>query len=136
MTIDTADESAHTHATPLRILCVEDDADIRALVRVSPVQIDGMQVELCADGHQACGAAAEFHPDLLLLDAILPDMTGVELLAELGAIPGIATVPAVFLTAQVRPGELQALQENHPTAIIPKPFDPMRLGAQLRRCVA
>lgn len=120
----------------MRVLFVEDDVDIRAIVRLTLVQLDGMHVQTCADGLPACKAAADFGPDLLLLDATLPDMTGVELLAVLRSIPSLATVPAVFLTALVRPSKVSALQETHPKAVIAKPFDPIELGAQLRSCVA
>lgn len=117
---------------PFRVLMVEDDADIRAIAHLSLTAVGGCIVAPCASGAEALAQATAFGPDLVLLDVMMPDMDGPTTLAALRKLPGMATVPVVFMTAKVQPQEVQAYRELGATDVVPKPFDPMTLPATLR----
>ena len=80
-----------------RILVVDDEAAITDLVGLA-LRYEGFDVASAANGRAALAAAAEQCPDLLVLDVMLPDFTGLEVCARLRA-QGIR-VPVVFLTAR------------------------------------
>lgn len=111
-----------------RILHVDDEADIREIVRVSLEAIGGFRVRSCASGAQAVASAPEFNPDLLLLDVMMPGMSGPETLAALRGGPAAVSAPAVFMTARDDAAPWRALGA---VATIAKPFDPLRLPARL-----
>jgi len=89
-----------------RILLVDDQRDIRSIVGLALGKIGGFKVKVCASGAEALAGAAEFAPDLLLLDLNMPEMDGVATLRALRAT-GLAA-PAVFFTARIKPEELGA----------------------------
>ena len=82
---------------------------------------------MCASGHEAVFAAQVFKPDLILLDVMMPGLSGPETLSALRELPALAGVPSVFLTAKAMPDQLEELMQYGATGVIVKPFDPMRL---------
>lgn len=116
-----------------RILYVEDEPDIQAVARIALEMVGGFTVEICSSGKEALTKAPGFAPDLLLLDVMMPGMDGVSTLHALRALPAIATVPAIFMTAKVQPQEIAQLMAVGALEVIPKPFDPMTLADQIRQ---
>ena len=110
-----------------RVMCVEDDADIRMILEFSLETVGGYEVCMCASGHEAVFAAQVFKPDLILLDVMMPGLSGPETLSALRELPALAGVPSVFLTAKAMPDQLEELMQHGATGVIVKPFDPMRL---------
>ena len=99
-----------------RVMCVEDDADIRMILAFSLGTVGGYEVLCCAGGASALRQAPDFRPDLVLLDVMMPGLTGPETLAALRELPVMQGVPVVFLTAKAMPDELeQLLQKTHQT---------------------
>jgi CheY-like chemotaxis protein len=115
-----------------RVMCVEDDADIRMILDFSLATLGGYQVLTFADGPAALAAVADFAPDLVLLDVMMPIMSGPEVLAELRLLPAMQGVPVVFLTAKAMPDEVEALLVHGATGVIVKPFDPVTLPQDIR----
>jgi len=115
-----------------RVMCVEDDPDIRMILEFSLANLGGYQVCLCAGGRAALTRAPVFVPDLVLLDVMMPDMSGPETLAALRQQPGMQGVPVVFITAKAMPDEVEALLEYGATGVIVKPFDPVTLPQDIR----
>ncbi len=115
-----------------KILCVEDDADIRTIAKLALEAVGGIAVELAASGEDALRLAGEVHPDLLLLDVMMPGMDGPATLRALRAMPETAELPAIFLTARTQAGEVAALRALGAVGVITKPFDPMTLADQIR----
>jgi CheY-like chemotaxis protein len=113
-----------------RILLVDDQRDIRSIVGLALGKIGGFKVRVCESGEEALANAAEFAPDLLLLDLSMPVMDGVATLKALRA-RGLAA-PAVFFTARLQPKDVDRYRDLGVLGVIPKPFDPLKLGAQLR----
>lgn len=115
-----------------RVMCVEDDPDIRMILDFSLARMGGFELCLCASGPEALAQVEAFRPQLVLLDVMMPEMTGPETLAHLRALPFMAQVPIVFLTAKAMQDEIESLLEHGATGIIVKPFDPVTLPDNIR----
>lgn len=83
---------------PKRILFVEDD-DALATVYMARLQIEGFDVKRVTDGEGALAAALSYHPDLVLLDVMMPKITGFEVLDILHNTPETANLKVIMLTA-------------------------------------
>ena len=95
------------------ILVVEDDDDTREQVS-DLLTGEGYQVVPVADGGKALAVLAQLKPDLILLDLMLPVVSGWEVLAELTANPALGTIPVVVMSAfvdQALPGVACALRK-------------------------
>ena len=115
-----------------RILYVEDEPDIQAVARIALESVGGFILEICSSGFEAVEKGSLFKPDLLLLDVMMPGMDGVSTLQELRKQPGLENTPAMFMTAKVRPSEVEQLRKEGAIDVIPKPFDPMTLSENLK----
>ena len=115
-----------------RVMCVEDDPDIRMILEFSLATVGGYDVCMCAGGQLAIDQAAAFKPDLVLLDVMMPGFTGPQTLAALRSQPGMTGVPVVFLTAKAMPDEVEELLQYGATGVIVKPFDPVTLPVDIR----
>lgn len=114
-----------------KILHVEDDPDIQAIVAMALQVVGGLTVKTCSSGAEALREAEQFAPDLFLLDVMMPEMDGPSLLKALYQIPGLSKVPAVFLTAKVQAHEVSFYRSIGAMGVIKKPFDPMTLASEL-----
>jgi CheY-like chemotaxis protein len=117
---------------PTRILYVEDDPDIQAIVRIALETVGRFQLRVCSTGREAIDALGEFRPDFVLLDVMMPGLDGPETLARIRAQDGFADVPAAFCTAKVQPQDVARLRALGACDVIAKPFDPMTLATRLR----
>jgi len=114
-----------------KILHVDDDEDIRTIAQMSLEMVGGFELEQCASGKEALVVAPTFLPDLLLLDVMMPEMTGEELWNELMQMPALANTPTIFMTAKVEHSFLTHLLRDGALAIVEKPFDPMELSQEI-----
>ena len=115
-----------------RILVVDDEPDIRTVVRMSLETVGGYEVTTCASGGEALHRVEDVEPDLILLDVMLPDMEGRDALERLRRCPA-GRVPVVFLTARVQAEAVEQLFRAGAAEVIRKPFDPMRLAEDVAR---
>ncbi|WP_415845999.1 response regulator [Stutzerimonas zhaodongensis] len=115
-----------------RILHVEDDPSIQAVVKVALEAIGGYQVRSCSSGQQALDEVEGFAPQFILLDVMMPGMGGPETLSRLGELIDLGQIPVVFMTAKVQPSEIESLRRLGARDVIVKPFDPMRLAGQIQ----
>ncbi len=116
----------------LRILYVDDEADIRSIVEFALEDEEGLTLELCTSGREAVAKAPALHPDLILLDVMMPGMDGPTTLQRLRAHAELAATPVVFVTAKVQPQEIAHFKTIGALDVIAKPFDPMVLASQIR----
>jgi DNA-binding response OmpR family regulator len=116
---------------PKKILCIEDERDVAALIAEELVE-RGFEVRLAHDGRNGLSAVLSEVPDLVLCDVSMPLMSGFELLERLAAIaPQLARVPFVFMTAlSDRVTELRGRQLGA-RDYVTKPIDFDVLGAIL-----
>lgn len=119
--------------TPRHILLVEDDDALREFTQVALETHAGYRVTACASGAQALRRVAGQVFDLFLLDVMMPEMGGPETLKALRELPGLAQVPAVFLTARTQAQEVEAYRRYQVADVIAKPFDPVLLCDRLAR---
>ena len=106
-----------------RILHVDDDRDIRDIVRLALEGKRGYSVESCASAQEALECARVFRPDLLILDMIMPGKDGLELYQAIRAIDGLAEVPVVFMTSAAQTIDVRAYERAGAIGTIMKPFD-------------
>jgi two-component system OmpR family response regulator len=116
----------------MKVLIVDDEDDIRRVVRLSLARVGGMEVLEAANGPDGLRAAESGQPDAILLDMMMPTMDGPATLEALRANPATKDIPIVFLTAKAQPAEVQRLHEIGALGVLTKPFDPMTLPALLR----
>ena len=106
----------------MRMLYVEDNR-INALLFEEIVQLrSGIELRVAEDGREALGIATEWPPDVLVLDAHLPDVNGVDLLATLRTLPGLAGVPAFMCSADSQPGRSAARRRRRLCGYWTKPI--------------
>jgi CheY-like chemotaxis protein len=116
-----------------RILYVEDEPDIRAVAQMALEAVGGFAVIACASGQEALSAAPDARADLLLLDVMMPGMDGPSTLKALREMPATAHTPVIFMTAKVQAAEVAQYKGLGALEVIPKPFDPMEISAQIQR---
>jgi len=114
-----------------KVMCVEDDADIRNILQFSLESIGGFAVCACSGGLQAINQVVAFRPDLVLLDVMMPGLTGPQTLERLREMDCMRGVAVVFLTAKAFAHEVDALIKQGATDVIVKPFDAVALPEQL-----
>lgn len=88
--------------TKKKILFVEDDAALAAVYK-SRLELEGFEVRDVNNGEKALAAALEFHPDLVLLDAMMPKISGFDVLDILRNTAETANVKIIMLTALSQP---------------------------------
>lgn len=119
-----------------RILLVEDDANLTELVRYN-LEREGFAVAHAADGEEGLMMAIELPPDLVLLDWMLPNLSGIEICRRLRRSGETANVPIIMLTARTEEGDRVRGLEIGADDYITKPFSPReliaRVNAVLRR---
>src|SRR5688572_25600816 len=114
-----------------KVLCIEDEEDIRKIQTLALESVGGFKVLTCASGAEAIQEAPAFGPQLILLDVMMPGMDGPTTLKSLRTIAGLEETPVIFVTAKVQPDEVDYYLELGALEVISKPFDPMTLASQL-----
>ena len=118
---------------PLNRICyVEDDEDIQRIVRMSLERVGKMTVEVVGDPTKAIEAMTGFHPDLVMLDWMMPKMDGPAVFRQMKLRPDTSHLPVVFITAKAAQRDLDELMKMGAAGTISKPFNPKDLPDQLR----
>jgi CheY-like chemotaxis protein len=118
---------------PLNRICyVEDDEDIQRIVRMSLERVGKMTVAVVGDPTRAIETMAEFRPDLVMLDWMMPVMDGPTLFQQMKLRPETSSLPVVFITARASQRDLDDLKTLGAAGTISKPFSPKELPDQLR----
>lgn len=115
-----------------RILVVEGDPVIRATTKLALQEAGGFVVEVCGRGAQTVRIARRFRPDLILLDANLPDMNGPAVLAAIRRDPEVRDLPVIFVTGAARPTDAEGYRALGAIGVIAKPFYPYDLAERIR----
>lgn len=128
--------SAEPSITPARrVLVVEDNEHAAYLLR-SLLEHAGYEVSLSRDGRDALAKLASMEPvDLVLLDLMLPYVSGYQVLIEARKDPRWANVPVVVLTARTLEMDAVRALESGASDFIRKPFLPDELLARIRRAI-
>jgi CheY-like chemotaxis protein len=97
--------------------------------------VGGLRVVVAASGQEGLDLAASESPDAIVLDAMMPGMDGPSTLEHLKADAATAHIPVMFLTGSVQRDEHERFKELGAAGVLRKPFDPMTLADELRRCL-
>ena len=114
---------------PLRVAVVDDDDDLRAMVALSLKLSHGCTLLSCASAEQALRELPAFHPDVIVLDFMMPNMDGFQALEALAGRMDLRDTKVVITSAASVP-ERECL-ERGASAMLPKPFDALQLGDYL-----
>jgi|SRR5581483_10382135 DNA-binding response OmpR family regulator len=117
------------------VLIVDDDPFITRLVQMKVEQL-GHVVVTANDGEEGLRKAEATHPDLVLLDLMMPRMNGLEMCRRLRATPAGRTVPVVMLTAKAQERDVEAGFAAGATDYLTKPFSPRELQTRVRAMLA
>jgi len=116
----------------VKVLLVDDEADIRRIAALSLSAVGGMEVVQASGGSDGIRMAREGRPDVILLDMMMPGLDGLATFQALRSTPDTSTIPVIFLTAKVMSAEVDRLRGLGARGVLIKPFDPMALPHLLR----
>jgi two-component system phosphate regulon response regulator PhoB len=117
--------------TQKRILVVEDERPIREMLAFNLGRA-GYDVQPAADGREAREAIADHFPDIVLMDWMLPDISGLELTRQLKRDPHTREIPIIMVTARVEEHDRVTGLDGGADDYIVKPFSPRELLARIR----
>jgi len=106
-----------------RVLVIDDEADVRLLYRVN-LRHAGFEVLEAEDGERGIETALEHLPDAVVLDLMMPQTDGFEVLRVLRSHPNAGEVPVLVLTADAHPDDHRRCFELGADDVITKPFLP------------
>lgn len=122
-----------------KILVVDDEPDVTDLVAYH-LKAKGFHVETVNDATASISKARAYQPDLLILDIMMPDLSGIQICRILRADPKLSKVPIIFLTAKAEPHDRIEGLESGADDYMGKPFSPkelvLRVESILRRLAA
>lgn len=119
-----------------RILIVDDEEDFCFFVKENLQQIGSYQVLIATDGVQGLKIAREAHPDLILLDILMPRMNGLEVLKRLKANPATMEIPVLMLTAKNDVESKQQAAQLYDEDYLVKPIQADFLKMKIDRVLA
>jgi DNA-binding response OmpR family regulator len=118
------------------VLLVEDDPVILRLLEVN-FELEGFGVLLAHDGAEGIAMAADQKPDLVISDIMMPNVSGIELVAALKGDETTASIPIILLSAKAQSADVKAGMEAGADDYVTKPFEPLdlvdRVNALLQR---
>ena len=115
------------------LLYVDDDENLRSLVEISLEVIGNYTLTLASSGAEALEILKIFSPDMILLDLVMPNMSGIEVLKKLKNQKVFKQTPIILMTGQSGFESLELSKELAVIGIINKPFDPMLLSEQVQK---
>jgi len=108
--------------TPIRVLVVDDEPSLAELL-ASVLRYEGWAIRTAGDGTSAVRTAREFRPDAVVLDIMLPDFDGLEVLRRMRAVAETKLLPVVVLTASRQDEDLIRCYSLGANAYLRKPVD-------------
>ena len=126
--------AARVAAGPVRVLVADDDKTIHAVLNFFLTQA-GFIVRSASDGRQALEMARGEAPDILVLDGLMPELNGFEVLDQWQKQPVLADVPVIMLTGQSNPAAKAVALSRGVLEYLTKPFSPDDLVALIHKHV-
>lgn len=118
------------HQELKKILFIDDDPDIHTIIKFC-FENTSIAVLSAQSAEEGIKKAMELQPDLILLDIMMPEMDGIEMLKAMKLIPHLSTIPVVVLTAKAQKSEVAGYFQYGVLDVIIKPFDPAHLAERL-----
>lgn len=117
-----------------RVLLIEDEPNIAEAIRFI-LGRDGWQVDVRGEGRAGLAAVLDQPPDLVILDLMLPGLSGMEILTALRGNPATAALPVLMLTAKGQGRDREAAERAGVSAFMTKPFANAEMVAAVRALV-
>lgn len=118
-----------------RIVIADDDADIRELV-VFKLRHDGHEVVPVGDGSAAVDACRTERPDLVILDVMMPGMSGLDAARVIRGDETLAGLPIIMLTARAQESDIEQGFSAGADDYVVKPFSPRELASRVGAVLA
>jgi two-component system phosphate regulon response regulator PhoB len=118
-----------------KILLVDDEPDAIEVLAFK-IREAGFDLVCAQDGAEALASALDEHPDLVVLDVMLPEMSGLEVCKILRRNPSTAAIPVIMLTARAAEQDRVAGLELGADDYVTKPFSPRELVLRIRKLLA
>ncbi len=118
-----------------RILICDDDPAILRVLQVN-LEIEGYDVLTAHHGEEAVEQANAHHPDLVILDIMMPRLDGYEACEKLKENDQTKDIPVIFLSARAQQSDIERGKSFGVAEYLTKPFDPMELLQVVERLIA
>ncbi|HEX6159256.1 MAG TPA: response regulator [Thermoanaerobaculia bacterium] len=118
----------------IRVLVVDDDVNIRKMV-IAALRRDGYTFIEAPNGREALDLMRSEHPDVVVLDLMMPVLSGWDVLRERVEDDDLRRIPVIIVSANRDPEVATAMAQGI-CAFLPKPFDIGALSALVRSCIA
>ena len=120
----------------MKVLVAEDDPDIQVILKMILTRLGKCDVTVTAQGDEVIPLVKTHKPAVILLDVMLPEMSGTEICKALKSNPETQSIPIIFLTARSMPAEAQEAMSLGALGYLAKPFDPMTLVGQINEILS
>jgi CheY-like chemotaxis protein len=114
-----------------RILFIDDEEDIRTLAGFCLESEAGWEMLGASNGTEGIAIAETEQPDAILLDAMMPEIDGLQTLAQLRVNPKTKHIPTIFITAKAQASDRRRFYNAGAKGVINKPFDSLTLASQI-----
>jgi CheY-like chemotaxis protein len=114
-----------------RILFIDDEDDIKTLAQFCLEAEAGWSMIAAASGLEGVAIAQKEQPDAILLDAMMPELDGLQTLAKLQDTPATKDIPTIFITAKAQASDRRRFYNAGAKGVINKPFDSLTLASQI-----
>ena len=114
-----------------RILFIDDEEDIRTLACFCLELEAGWEMITASNGIDGIELAETEQPDAILLDAMMPELDGLQTLAKLQNNPKTKYIPVIFITAKAQASDRLRFYTAGAKGVINKPFDSLTLASQI-----
>ena len=118
-------------AVSFTVVIADDDADIRALVKISAVRAGLDVISEAGNGDEALAAIRLFVPDLAILDVSMPGLTGLEICRVVRSEPALDGVQVLLVSAAADESSIAAGMRAGAADYLSKPFSPRELASRL-----
>lgn len=115
-----------------RVLVIEDQATVADML-LAVLADEGFEARACLDPSQALSDTLAFRPDLIILDVVMPGVSGGEVLRQIRTTPGSATTPVLVLTAYHAAADQLLAEGQAGLEVVDKPFDLEELMSKIRQ---
>ncbi len=117
---------------PAKVLIVDDNEQNVELLQAYMEEIEGTEISTATDGVQALHTVSEARPDLILLDVMMPNMSGFEVCKQLKDDPTTRDIPIIMVTALNESSDYERGMESGADDFLTRPFDRVEFMARVR----
>ncbi|MEJ2367769.1 MAG: response regulator [Acidobacteriota bacterium] len=117
-----------------RLLVVDDNPNISDILKLN-FELLGYEVRTAYDGEEAEGILQAYHPDLVILDVMLPKKNGFQICRNMKLTPELSGIPVVLLTAKNQDDDISWGYDSGADAYVCKPYDPRSLEGLVKRLI-